>query len=330
MTAALRDASGRTVDTLRVSVTDRCNLRCRYCMPAEGVPLTPRDEVLSFDAITRAVRVAASMGVSRIRITGGEPLLRADLPTLVASLRALPDVSELTLTTNGLLLDRHAEALAGAGLDRVNVSLDSLRPDRFERLTRFALLDDAWRGIEAAVDAGLTPLKINAVIVRGFNDDELDAWVALTQRRDLTVRFLEVMPIGEGAEARRLGGFHDLSAALDDLKSRFGLEPATGRETQGGGPARYWKVPGAPGRLGFITPLSNPYCDTCQRFRLTARGGIRPCLASDLEVDAAVAIRAGDDDAIAGAFRTAAANKPEGHHWRDGAVTRTGMSTLGG
>lgn len=324
----LRDAHGRVVDYLRLSVTDRCNLRCRYCMPAEGLPLAPRDEVLSFEEIARAVGVGASLGVRRVRVTGGEPLLRREVATLVAMLKAVPGVEEVSMTTNGLLLHRFAGDLVDAGLDRVNISLDSLRPDRFERLTRAAMLDETWRGIEAASDAGMGPIKINTVVVAGFNEDEIDDWVALTRQRDLIVRFLEVMPIGEGLSMRRLGGFHDLTATRERLQRDYGIEPVA--SSTGSGPARYWRVPGAPGVLGFITPLSNRYCDTCSRFRLTSTGKLRPCLAFDVEVDIGAAIRAGDDDAVRAGFLRAAADKPEGHHWNAGQVTRTGMSELGG
>lgn len=324
----LRDAHGRIVDYLRLSVTDRCNLRCRYCMPAEGLPLAPKHDVLSFEEIERAVRVGSEVGIRRVRITGGEPLLRREVASLVGMLKALPSIDEVSMTTNALLLHLHVDALVDAGLDRLNISLDSLRPERFEKLTRFALLEQTWRGIEAAADAGLTPIKINTVVVSGFNDDEIDDWVAVTREREIIVRFLEVMPIGEGHEMRRLGGFHDLSETRRRLQREYGIEPATA-ET-GSGPARYWRVPGAPGKLGFITPLSNRYCDTCSRFRLTATGKLRPCLAFDVEVDLAPAIRRGDDEAIRAGFRRAAADKPEGHHWEEGQVTRTGMSELGG
>lgn len=322
----LRDADGRVVDYLRVSVTDRCNLRCRYCMPAEGVPLTPAEQVLSFDDIAFAVHTARSLGINRVRITGGEPLLRAKLPALIRKLRE-GGTEHLALTTNALLLHKHAQALADAGLARVNVSLDSLRPESFDKITRFNLLEETWRGIDAAIAAGLAPLKINTVVLEGFNEDELDAWVALTVERPITVRFLELMPMGEGAALRALGRFHDLSAARERLQSRHGLVPTT---SDGGGPARYWQVPGAAGKVGFITPLSNPYCDTCSRFRLTARGAIRPCLASAFEVDASDAIRARDTDGLLAAFEQAARGKTSGHQWRDGASTFTSMSTLGG
>lgn len=328
MSELLHDGFGRRVNYLRVSVTDRCNLRCRYCMPAEGVPLAPRAEVLTFEEIVRAIDVATRIGIDRVRITGGEPLLRRALPDLIARISALPGIVEVAMTTNALLLHKHAEELAAAGLSRLNISLDSLRPDRFERLTRSQLLDETWRGIRAAQDAGLGPIKVNTVVVSGFNDDELADWVALTERSDLIVRFLEVMPMGEGAETRRLGGYHDLTEARRKLESTHGLVPA--ERGVGNGPARYWRVPGAPGKIGFITPISNKYCDTCSRFRLTATGRIRPCLASEFEVDARDAIRKGSDDDIIRAFAAAAAGKPEGHHWETGTATATGMSTLGG
>lgn len=324
----LRDRCGRRVDYLRVSVTDRCNLRCTYCMPEDGLPLRPRDEVLTYEDITFAVGVANELGIDRIRITGGEPLLRRDLPALIRMLREQTRTRELALTTNALLLHKHAHALRDAGLDRLNVSLDSLDPDRFERITRSRLLDETWRGIDAASDAGFDPIKVNTVVLAGFNDDELERWVALTQERPLIVRFLELMPIGEGAALRAHGGFFDLSAARRDLEARAGLVPV--RAPNGNGPARYWQAPGARGMVGFITPLSHPYCDTCSRFRLTSTGEVRPCLAHDVDVPLRAAIRARDADAVRDGLVRAAAIKPVGHHWRDGATTQTGMSELGG
>lgn len=324
----LVDGHGRVVEYLRLSVTDRCNLRCRYCMPAEGLPLAPKSDVLSFEEIAFAVRVGAEEGIRRIRVTGGEPLLRRGLSTLIRFLKDTPGIEEVSLTTNGLLLHKYAADLVDAGLDRVNISLDSLRPDRFERLARAAMLDETWRGIDAAVGAGLTPIKINTVVVAGFNDDEVDDWLALVRTRPLHVRFLEVMPIGEGLSMRRLGGFHDLTKTRERLQKEFGIEPA--ESATGRGPARYWREPGAAGTVGFITPLSNKYCDTCSRFRLTATGKLRPCLAFDVESDLSAAIRARDEDAVRAGFRQAAADKPAGHNWEHGQVTRTGMSELGG
>lgn len=324
----LRDRCGRRVDYLRVSVTDRCNLRCTYCMPAEGLPLRPRDELLTYEDITFTVRVANALGIDRIRITGGEPLLRRDLAELVRMLREETTTRELALTTNALLLHKHAHALREAGLDRLNVSLDSLDPDRFERLTRSRLLEETWRGIDAASDAGFDPIKVNTVVLAGFNDDELERWVELTQTRPLIVRFLELMPIGEGAALRAHGGYFDLSAARRALEASAGLQPVIA--PHGNGPARYWQAPGARGMVGFITPLSHPYCDTCSRFRLTSTGEVRPCLAHDVHVPLRDAIRARDASAVREGLLRAAAIKPVGHHWQDGATTRTGMSELGG
>ena len=243
-------------------------------------------------------------------------------------LREQTSTRELALTTNALLLHKHAHALREAGLDRLNVSLDSLDPDRFERITRSRLLEETWRGIDAASYAGFDPIKVNTVVLAGFNDDELERWVAITLERPLIVRFLELMPIGEGAALRAHGGFFDLTAARRDLEARAGLVPV--RAPHGNGPARYWQAPGARGMVGFITPLSHPYCDTCSRFRLTSTGDVRPCLAHDVHVPLREAIRARDADAVRDGLMRAAAIKPVGHHWRDGATTHTGMSELGG
>ncbi len=327
MSVVLRDRCGRRVTNLRVSVTDRCNLRCRYCMPEDWDGFVPRDQILSFEEITRTLRVASLLGVDRVRLTGGEPLLRRGLADLIAMIKRDTDVRDVALTTNALLLGRQVDKLVDAGLDRINVSLDSLRPDRFEYATRFDLLEETWEGIRAASDAGFRQIKINTVIVSDFNHDELDEWLELTRERDLIVRFLEVMPIGEGAGVRRLGGFFDLTAARRRLADKYGLEPA---EVSGNGPARYWRIPGAPGLVGFITPLSDKYCDTCSRFRLTSTGQLRACLAYDIEVDISEAIREGDEERIYQGFLEAAATKPDGHEWSVGQVTRTGMSSLGG
>lgn len=325
---ALVDRCGRPVRSLRVSVTDRCNLRCTYCMPAEGLPHAAKADRLSFDEIVRIVRVAGGLGIDRIRITGGEPLLRPGLSELIRRLKSDAGAAEISLTSNALLLSRHAASLRDAGLDRINISLDALDPERFEKLTRMRKLEAAWEGIEAASNAGFDPLRINNVVVREQNDQEFGRWVELTRTRNILVRFLELMPIGEGARLWNDGGFVDLTEKVEQLRERFGLEPTS--DVTGNGPARYWRVPGAKGALGFITPLSNHYCDSCTRFRLTSTGGLRPCLAHDLELPLGNAARDGNDAAIRDAFIQAAALKPAGHHWRDGQITRTGMSQMGG
>ncbi len=324
----LVDSFGRRHRSLRISVTDRCNLRCRYCMPATGMKFASRDELLSFEDIVFAVDVAVSLGVDNIRITGGEPLLRSELPKLIAMIDGETDAADIAMTTNALLLDEHAEPLAAAGLDRVNISLDSLKPERFTKITRHGILEDVWEGIEAASDAGFSPLRINALLLDGFNDDEVGDWLELTRDHEIDVRFMELMPIGEGAELGRLGDFLNLTQLRERLVDHFGLIPAD--PEVGNGPAKYWREPGAAGRIGFITPISDSYCDTCSRMRLTSKGKLRACLAYDDHVDAKKAIQDRNREATIAKFRRAIDDKPAGHRWRDGQVTETGMSVLGG
>lgn len=326
--APLTDSFGRVHRSLRVSVTDRCNMRCQYCMPAIGLPCAPRSELLSFEEIALTVGVAASMGVDRIRITGGEPLLRRDLPDLIALIKSNPQVADVAMTTNALLLDRHAQALADAGLDRINISLDSLDPEKFSTITRNGILDRVWKGLEAAAKAGIKPIRINTLLLAGFNDDEVDHWIEFTKKYDIDVRFMELMPIGEGAKMAGLGEFLNLTNLKERLIKEKGLEPADGGI--GNGPARYIKAPGARGRIGFITPLSNSYCNTCSRMRLTSTGELRACLAFDEQLSIRDAVRAGDKEQVEALFRQAVAKKPAGHHWQSGQTTQSGMSALGG
>jgi cyclic pyranopterin phosphate synthase len=297
-------------------------------MPLHGLQFHKKDEILSFEEIVHTVQIANRLGIDRARLTGGEPLVRRDLPVLIKMLRDETDLKELSLTTNGLLLERLAEELASSGLDWINVSLDSLRPDRFTRITRFGLLETVWAGLRRATEVGLKPIKINTLVLKNFNEDEVEDWLNLTMTNEFVVRFLELMPIGEGADLTHLGGFANLSEVRDGLIEKFGLVPA--KPGRGNGPARYWKAPGAKGMIGFITPISEKYCDTCNRFRLTANGEIRPCLAYDVHVKLLDAIKAGDEDAIRAGFLEAADMKPEGHHWELGQVTQTLMSSLGG
>ncbi|MBA2664660.1 MAG: GTP 3',8-cyclase MoaA [Bradymonadaceae bacterium] len=324
----LIDRFGRVHNAMRISVTDKCNLRCHYCMPVTGVACAPREQLLSFEQIVATVRVANRLGIDRIRVTGGEPLLRRELPALIGMLKRETDSTNVSLTTNALLLERHAEALAEAGLDRVNVSLDSLRPDRFEKITRHGVLETVWRGIEAATRVGLAPIKINTLLLSGFNDDEIDDWIELTMQHDISVRFMELMPIGEGAKMGDIGGYLNLTELKDRLVETRGLVALGG--DGGNGPACYYGVPGAKGKLGFITPLSNKYCGTCSRMRLTSTGELRACLAFDKHVDISEAIRRGDEEGIEAGFVRAIGEKPAGHNWENGQVTRIGMSTLGG
>lgn len=324
----LQDRFGRVHNAMRISVTDKCNLRCHYCMPVTGVECAPRERLLTFEQIVQTVQVANRLGIDRIRITGGEPLLRRDLPRLIGMLKRETDSANISLTTNALMLEKYAGPLAEAGLDRINISLDSLRPDRFEKITRFGVLETVWRGIEAASKAGLRPIKINTLLLSGFNEDEVEDWIKLTMENDISVRFMELMPIGEGAKMADIGGYLNLTSLKDRLVETHGLAPVSG--DGGNGPARYYAVPGARGTLGFITPLSNKYCDTCSRMRLTSTGELRACLAHDEHVDISEAIRAGDEARIEAGFVRAVGNKVAGHNWESGQITQIGMSQVGG
>ncbi len=324
----LIDQFGRRVNYLRVSVIDRCNLRCHFCMPLHGLQFHAPDELLTFDEIILTLQVASRLGIDRVRLTGGEPLLRPNLPELIGRIKRETGIRQVAMTTNAMLLARYAEALVASGLDWINVSLESLQPERYHAITRFGLLETVWEGIRRAAAAGLPTIKINALIMKDINDDEFDAWLDLIREHDLIVRFLEVMPIGEINHNGGMNRFVDLTAVRQRLIATHGLEPAT--VARGNGPARYWKVPGARGKIGFITPISDSYCQDCNRFRLTAIGELRPCLAYDIHVALGPAIRAGDVAAIEEGFREAARIKPAGHQWKIGQKTETVMSSLGG
>ena len=319
----LVDGFGRTIDYLRISVTDECNLRCLYCRPA-AVPVARlfRD-ILTNEEIARVARVAASLGVKRIRLTGGEPLLRHGIVDLVSLLAAIPGIHELSLTTNGLLLERMASDLAAAGLKRVNVSLDTLRPERFRRITGADGLERVLHGISAAHAAGLQPVKVNVVVMRGVNDDEIADFAALTVREGWHVRFIEIMPIGQDTAS--------LLVTAAELRQRLpGL--AADQGVGGAGPARPYRLPGASGTISFITAVSEHFCATCNRLRLTADGKIRPCLLTDGEVDVRQALRnSSGPDELAKLILQAVANKPEHHQLACGCVPheRT-MTQIGG
>jgi len=293
-----QDKYGRSVEYLRVSVTDRCNLRCVYCMPPEGVPWKQRDAILSLEQVAKIVEAAAGLGFRKVRLTGGEPLVRKGVVDLLAGIAAIPGIEEVSMTTNAVLLSHFADDLAAAGLARVNISLDTLNPDRFRRITRLGDIDLVWRGIEAAERAGLTPLKINMVVVRGLNDDELADFARLTYNYAWHIRFIEVMPVGNGldwgpdmpAAGQRFVSVAEMQQQLAHLGR---LAPVDG--PRGNGPARYFRLPGAQGTIGFISPLSQHFCATCNRLRLTADGRLRPCLFSDRGVHAKPLLDAGAD-----------------------------------
>lgn len=326
----MQDTYRREINYLRVSVTDRCNLRCVYCMPREGVRSTPHEEILRLEETERLVRAAALVGVKKIRLTGGEPLVRKGLEYLVKRISAIPGIEDITLTTNGLLLPPRIEALKEAGVKRVNISLDTLRADRYREITRGGELSGAWEGINSSLEAGLRPVKLNTVIIRGFNDDEVEAMARLTIIKPLHIRFIELMPVGS-ANSWAAGRFVAAAEIMFIINSKVGqLLPA--KQPEGGGPARYYRLNGAEGTIGFITSMSEHFCHKCNRLRLTSVGALRPCLYDGREADLKTPLREGAAlEELAGMIKHAACLKPDRHHmlegWQD---HRRVMSQIGG
>jgi cyclic pyranopterin phosphate synthase len=326
MTAVLLDTFGRTATDMRVSLTDRCNLRCTYCMPAEGLPWLPSDELLTDDELVRLVGVAASAGVRTVRLTGGEPLIRPGLPGLVAR---LAELVELSLTTNGLGLVRLAQPLADAGLKRVNVSLDTLKPERFLELTRRDRFSDVVAGMAAAADAGLSPVKVNTVLMRGVNDDEAEALLDWCLERGYELRFIEQMPL-DPQHAWSRAEMVTADEILEQLSARYTLTPL---EDRGSAPAEAFLVDGGPARVGIVGSVTRPFCSTCDRVRLTADGQFRTCLFAREETDLRTPLRAGATDAeLAERMGLAVRAKKVGHGIDDPAFLQPDrpMSAIGG
>lgn len=322
----LQDRFGRHVEYLRLSVTDRCDLRCTYCIP-EGYKGFEEPELwLNFDEIERVIGAFARLGVSKIRLTGGEPLLRRNLPDLARRLSALDGVKDLSLSTNATQLAKHAVELKQAKVSRLNISLDSLKPERFSQIVRRDCLDQVLAGLMAAKEAGFAPIKINMVVMAGVNDDEIDDMVEFCIRHDFTLRMIEAMPMGEtGRNAQYL----DLQPVKARLQQRFGLIDGV---MAGGGPARYLKSPDGAFTVGFITPMSQHFCDTCNRVRLSVDGTLYMCLGQDESLELRPLLRAGaTDDELAAAIRAAIELKPMRHEFNDkpGQVVRF-MSLTGG
>ena len=309
MSTALRDQFGRSIEYLRISVTDRCNFRCLYCMPPEGLPWLPKHEILSYEEIAAVVRQLAPLGLRRLRITGGEPTIRPELERLVEQLRAVPEVEDIALSTNGVRLPELATRLRAAGLDRVNISADSLRPDRIVAIARRNLGFDPVRAARAAQAAGLAPIKINVVVMRGINDDEVVDFARLTLEQPWHIRFIELMPVGD---LRELNAEHVVPSdeVLERIAALGTLTPGGG-PPRGNGPAAYYRLDGAAGSVGVITPMTHTYCGSCNRVRLTADGRLRTCLFGDHEVDLRSPLRAGED--LTPFFRRALAEKPKEH-----------------
>jgi cyclic pyranopterin phosphate synthase len=306
----LKDQFGRSIEYLRISVTDRCNFRCLYCMPPEGLAWLPNDKILSFEEIVEVVRQLAPLGLRKLRLTGGEPTLRPDLPRLVAGLRAIDGVDDIALSTNGVTLPAMARALVSAGLTRVNISADSLRADRVAKIARRNLNFDLVTAASAAEAAGLAPIKVNVVVMRGINDDEVADFAALTLVHPWHIRFIELMPVGD---MRDLTWEHVVPSdeVLQRIRTIGALTSDEG-PALGNGPAAYYRLPGAIGTVGVITPMTHTYCGTCNRVRLTADGRLRTCLFGDHEVLLRDAIRSGA--ALEPLFRKALAEKPLEHN----------------
>jgi len=324
------DGFGRRIEYLRISVTDKCNLRCVYCMPLEGTPWMHRDELLTYEEIEQIVRLMAGMGLKRVRITGGEPLVRRDVPELARMISGVPGIEDIALSTNAVLLTRFAEDLRSAGVRRVNVSLDSLHPERVESIARRqGCYEDIMEGLDAAERVGFDPIKINVVLMRGVNDDEIADFAAITRDRPWHVRFIELMPTSSNLElsARR---FISCQEALARLRKVDRLQPAKG--PAGNGPATYYRFPGAPGTVGVITPMSHNYCDRCNRMRLTADGHLRPCLFGDLQTNLRDPLRAGAE--LVPLIEHTLRIKPERHYLIQGSDEGSGglvaLSQTGG
>ena len=308
----LVDQWGRTIEYLRISVTDRCNFRCLYCMPERGLPWLPREEILHYEEIAEIVRQLAPLGLRRLRITGGEPTIRPQLERLVAMLRAVPEIQDISLSTNGVKLPAMAASLRGAGLDRVNISADSLRPERVAQVARRNLGFDLRTSARAAQEAGLDPVKVNVVVIRGINDDEIEDFARLTLEQPWHVRFIELMPVGEHSHESELT-MQDV-VPTDELLARvasLGVLTEDEGPSRRNGPARYYRLAGAPGTIGVITPMTHSFCEGCNRVRLTADGRLRTCLFGDHEVPLRDPLRLGEP--MAPLVEQALREKPQSH-----------------
>jgi len=327
----LTDHHNRRIDYLRISVTDRCNLSCVYCKPRAEMKVLPHREILSYEEILRLVALAVPLGISRVRITGGEPLLRRGIVDFIAALNAVGGLEDISITTNGVLLDEMADGLFKAAKPRLNISLDSLNAQKFRKITGSDNYDRVWRGIKRAEELGFFPLKLNMVPVRGMNDDEVADFARLTLDRRFHVRFIEYMPIGDDDRWHR-----DACVPADEIRAIIErevgpLKPFTSQNSAG--PSINYQLPDARGVIGFISPITRHFCESCRRLRLTADGRIRPCLLSDTEIDVKSALRQGCDDAeLERLFQLALELKPDRHNVNDtgpGRFKRT-MSRIGG
>lgn len=320
------DSFQRKIDYLRVSLTDRCNLRCFYCMPKEGVEWQAPQEILRYEEIERIIGVALKLGINKIRLTGGEPLVRKNILPFIKRIAKMDGLKDLAMTTNGVLLAEKAEALKEAGLKRVNISLDTLNYAVFKEISGFDKLEDVLTGIEKALEVGLTPLKINMVLMKNVNEEDALELAQWTKEKPIHVRFIELMPIGGAGK----NCFLPVQVLKERIEAEEELIPA--KAPSGAGPAVYYAFPKAVGTIGFITPLTNHFCHQCNRLRLTSDGKLRPCLMSALEVNIKEKLRQGaSDDELVEIFQQVTNLKPEGHHLeKEEYKGKRRMSQIGG
>ncbi len=326
----MKDTWGREINYLRVSVTDRCNLRCVYCLPEDGVPLKDHADILTYEELETVIKAAVALGINRIRVTGGEPLVRRGLIPFLQRLGQMEGVQDLALTTNGILLEDYAAKLKEVGVTRLNVSLDTLDPDRYFRLTRRRGFKKVIQGLMTVLRLGFRPVKLNVVVMRGINDDEIPRFVRLVQTFPVHVRFIELMPMGEsaGSSREKFISNHEVRRRLEEE-----VELVPVKNIPGSGPAHYLRPVGAAGSIGFISPLSDHFCRSCNRLRLTAEGKLSPCLASTDEVDLRQALRSGaGQGALKDLIRKTVAMKPVAHRMETTPAGTTGrhMSQIGG
>jgi cyclic pyranopterin phosphate synthase len=318
----MKDSFGREINYLRISLTDRCNLRCEYCMPEKGVKKVSHNDILTLEEMYEIIKVFVDLGINKIRFTGGEPLVRLGAVDLISKISKLEGVNEIAMTTNGTLLETYADDLKKAGLTRVNISLDTLNMEKYRRITRGGDLNKALNGIKAAREAGLTPIKINTVLIGGFNEDEIPDLVNLTMGHQMDIRFIELMPIGEAVGFAK-DKFISNSRVLETVPNLISVE-AEDRSS----PARYFRLPGAKGKVGIINPISCKFCSNCNRVRLTSTGKLKLCLHSNREIELRDAIRNKED--IGSIIKEAIYSKEKEHHLENDEFITRNMNQIGG
>lgn len=318
----MKDSFGRNINYLRISVTDLCNLRCKYCMPEEGISKVCHEDILSIEELERIAKIFVSLGVNKIRLTGGEPLVRKGIIDIVNRIGRLDGIKDFAMTTNGILLRKYAKDLKAKGLNRVNISLDTLDEEKYRYITRGGRLKDVLEGIEVAKEMGLTPIKINTVLIGGFNDDEIEDLVSLTEKEEIDIRFIELMPIGEAID---LESEHYVSnkLVLQKVPELIQIE----REDISS-PALYYRLPNGKGKVGIINPISCKFCEYCNRIRLTSQGKLKLCLHSNEEIDLKEALRSGKD--IEKIILAAIGKKPGSHYLEEGKYVTKKMYQIGG